>query len=370
MLGSILVFILVLSLLVLVHEFGHYIVARLGGVWVEEFGFGLPPRLWGKKIGETLYSINLLPFGGFVRLHGESGEDKLQKPKRAFLGKSKKVRVAIVTAGVVMKFVLALVAFTIVYSTQGIPRETKNVRVLDVTAGAPAQAAGLIPEDIFKSANGQEIISVDQFISVVEENKGTRVKFEIERVEGRQTNTITMYLTPRVNPPENEGPLGVVISQTEVFFPPLGERVVYGVYYGARESVFWGKAVVIGLVNIIGQLLSGQAPTDLTGPVGVYIVTSEAAKVGFVALVNFVGILSVNLAIFNIIPFPALDGGRLLFIALEGLLGRKVLPRVEAVVHAVGLVILLLLIAAITARDISRLITAGGVSGFIDSVLK
>lgn len=126
----------------------------------------------------------------------------------------------------------------------------------------------------------------------------------------------------------------------------------------------------MGLVNIIGQLLSGQAPTDLTGPVGVYIVTSEAAKVGFVALVNFVGILSVNLAIFNIIPFPALDGGRLLFIALEGLLGRKVLPRVEAVVHAVGLVILLLLIAAITARDISRLITAGGVSGFIDSVLK
>src|SRR4030065_637101 len=119
------VFILILSVLVLVHEFGHFIVAKRNGIKVEEFGLGIPPKLWGKKIGETLYSINLLPFGGFVRLHGESGEDKLQKPKRAFLGKSKKVRVAIVTAGVVMNFVLALVAFTIVYSTQGIPRETK-----------------------------------------------------------------------------------------------------------------------------------------------------------------------------------------------------------------------------------------------------
>ena len=370
MLGSIIIFILVLSLLVLVHEFGHYIVARLTGVWVEEFGFGLPPRIWGKKVGETLYSINLLPFGGFVRLHGESDEDGIKNPEKAFLTKPKKVRVAIVVAGVIMNFLLALVAFTLVYSTQGVPKETENVRVLDVAPGSPAQVAGIIPDDIFRFVDGTKIASVDQFVEEIEKSKGKRVKFEIDRIENGQAKQITTYLTARTTPPESEGPLGVVISQTEIYFPPLVERVGYGLYYGAKESVFWGKTVILGLVSIVNQLLSGHAPNDLTGPVGVYVVTSEAAKVGFMALVNFIGILSVNLAIFNILPFPALDGGRLMFIGLEKLLGRKVLPRLESVVHAVGLVILLLLIAAITARDISRLVTAGGVSGFVNSILK
>ena len=370
MLGSILIFIFVLSLLVLVHEFGHFIVARLSGVWVEEFGFGLPPRIWGKKIGETVYSVNLLPFGGFVRLHGETGSDEIKNPKAAFLEKPKKVRVAIVIAGVVMNFILALVAFSLVYSTQGIPRETENVHVLDVAPGTPAQGAGLMPEDIFKLVGNERITSVDQFINVIEENKGKRIKFEMERVENGETLDITTYLTPRESPPEGEGPLGVVISQTEIYYPPLWQRPIYGVYFGAKESYFWGKTVIVGLVNIVNRLLSGQTPEDLTGPVGVYVVTAEAAKVGVVALINFIGILSVNLAIFNIIPFPALDGGRLLFIGLEGILGRKILPRVEAVVHSVGLIILLLLIAAITARDISRLITSGGVTGFVNSILK
>src|SRR3989344_3183337 len=123
MLGSILIFLLVLSILVLVHEFGHFWVARKNGVWVEEFGFGLPPRIWGKKIGETIYSINLFPFGGFVRLHGEQEEEGITNPKRAFLNKSKKARVAVVVAGVVMNFLLAIASFAIIYSFSGVPRD-------------------------------------------------------------------------------------------------------------------------------------------------------------------------------------------------------------------------------------------------------
>src|SRR4030067_3332150 len=122
MLISIITFLLVLSILVLVHEFGHFIMARRAGVWVEEFGFGLPPRVFGKKIGETIYSINLLPFGGFVRLHGENSEDEVKEPKRAFINQDKKTRSKIILAGVFMNFVLALLCFSLTYSLTGIPR--------------------------------------------------------------------------------------------------------------------------------------------------------------------------------------------------------------------------------------------------------
>jgi len=130
MLSSILIFFVVLSILVIVHEFGHYYLAKKNGIWVEEFGFGLPPRIYGKKIGETVYSINLFPFGGFVRLHGEQEEEGITNPKRAFLNKSKKVRVAVVIAGVVMNFLLAVAAFAVIYSYSGVPRDTGQIKVL------------------------------------------------------------------------------------------------------------------------------------------------------------------------------------------------------------------------------------------------
>src|SRR4030042_1932806 len=273
MLGSILVFLLVLSILVIAHEAGHYFAAKKAGIWVEEFGFGIPPRIWGKKVGQTIYSINLLPFGGFVRLYGEAREEDVTKPKKAFLSKSKKVRAVVVIAGVVMNFILAVVAFAIVYSFSGIPRLTKDVRVLDIS--------------------------------------------------------------PRDNPPRNEGPLGVIISSTEIYFPPVWQRPFLGIYYGFKEAFFWGKTVINGFVQIFSEIFAGKIPTEVSGPIGIFALTSEAAKVGILTLINFIGILSVNLAILNIAPFPALDGGRLLFIGLEGILGRKVLPKAENMIHAV-----------------------------------
>ncbi|MFH1863736.1 MAG: site-2 protease family protein, partial [bacterium] len=169
---SILVFLLVLSILILVHEFGHFIMARKFGVWVEEFGFGLPPRIIGKKIGETLYSLNLLPFGGFVKLHGEDSEEKIKNPKRAFINKSKKKRLVIIVAGVVMNFLLAIICFGIVYSFSGIPRDTKNVKVVEVIAGSPAQTAGLIVGDIVKKVGKIDVVKVSEFVKLVEESKG------------------------------------------------------------------------------------------------------------------------------------------------------------------------------------------------------
>lgn len=366
MIGSVFVFFIVLSILIIVHELGHFVVARKTGVMVEEFGFGLPPRLFGKKIGETIYSLNALPFGGFVRLHGETDEESITNPGRAFLNKSKKTRAAIVIAGVIMNVLLAIVSFAILYSFTGIPRNTKDVKVVEIAAGSPAQTAGLVVGDIVRKVDGKAISSSDEFIASVEQKKGKYVVLDVE------TNSATRKVTliPRENPPAGQGPLGVTITSTEIYYPPVWQRPFYGIYFGLKDAIFWGQTVVVGLWKIVTGLFVGQVPKDVTGPVGIFAVTSQAAKVGILAVVNLVGILSINLAILNIVPFPALDGGRLLFIAIEKAIGRKVVPKVEAVIHTVGMVILLLLLLAITIHDVLGIIRAGSLSGFLNSVLK
>lgn len=362
MLVSILIFLLVLSILVLVHELGHFIMARRAGIWVEEFGFGLPPRLVGKKIGETIYSINALPFGGFVRLHGEQEEEGVTDKARAFLYRGKKVRISVIVAGVVMNFLLSILAFGIVYSFQGIPKDTHKIKVVDIAPDSPALTSGLVVGDVITSADGKMFSKVDDFINYVDTQKGKKVKIWTE--SGK-----ILTITPRENPPAGEGPLGVIITSTEIFYPPVWQRPFYGIYYGFKDAIFWGQTIILGLWGIIAGLFHGQAPQGVSGPVGIFAVTSEAAKSGVLTLINFIGILSVNLAILNILPFPALDGGRLLFIGIESITGRKVLPKVEATIHTAGMIILLALLLLITISDIRRLITAGGIPGFINSMV-
>lgn len=367
MVSSILIFLLVLSILIIAHELGHFIAAKRAGIWVEEFGIGMPPRIFGKKIGETIYSINLLPFGGFVRMHGEMTEEGVSKPKRAFIHKSKKKRILIVIAGVIMNFLLAIFAFAIVYSFTGIPREGEDVRVVEVVQGSPAMEAGIEVEDIVRKLNGETITSTTQFVEVSSMAGGDSIIISLENSEGALED---VELKPRKDYPEDEGPVGITITTSEVYFPPVWQRPFIGIYYGFGEAIFWGGAVLGGFVEILKDVFVGQAPKDLAGPVGIFAVTSEAASYGFLALINFLGILSVNLAILNILPFPALDGGRLLFIGIESILGRKVLPKVEATIHTVGFIVLILILIAITTQDIKRLIEAGSLTGFVDSVLK
>jgi len=366
MIGSILIFLLVLSILILVHEFGHFWVARRAGIWVEEFGIGLPPRVIAKKFGETIYSVNALPFGGFVRLHGENTEEAVKKPDHAFIKKSKKIRITVITAGVVMNFILAIGLFSIVSSFRGIPRETENVRVLEIQESSPAMTAGMQVDDFVRELGGEKITSTTQFIESIDQKMGVEAVIVLER----DGTLIETNIVPRENPPEGEGSLGVVISSSEIYFPPLWQRPFIGVYYGFQEALFWGGAVIAGFFKIFQDLFSGQLPKDLAGPVGIYAITSQAASFGFLALINFVAILSVNLAILNILPFPALDGGRLLFIVVESIFGKRVVPRVESSIHAVGMIILILLLIAITAHDIRRISSAGGLSQFIESILK
>ncbi len=369
-LSLILLALFVLSILILVHELGHFLVAKKAGVWVEEFGIGLPPRILGKKIGETLYSINLLPIGGFVRLHGEIEDKKLSKPERAFLNKPKKTRALICLAGIIMNFLLAVACFSVFYSFSGILRETDQVRILEIMTDSPAQTAGLIIGDTIIGVNGQKILTTTEFVSIISENRGKKVIIEIERESADEKINKKISVRPRENPPEEGEFLGVVVSSEEIYYPPFWQRPFVGIYYGFREALCLSKAVVLGIISIFVDVSHGQAPKGVVGPVGITALIAYVANLGLLPLINFIGIISVNLAILNLIPFPALDGSKLLFLGVECLFGRRVLPQVESIVQTVGMILLFLLLLAITSREIPTLIRSGSISGFVDSILR
>ncbi|MFC1649817.1 RIP metalloprotease [Patescibacteria group bacterium] len=363
MIGSIIVFLIVLSILILVHELGHFFAARRMGVWVEEFGLGIPPRAWGKKIRETIYSLNWLPFGGFVRLHGENEDDKVTKPEKSFRHKSKKARALIISAGVLMNFALAVVAFGIVYSFTGVPRESGKITVIGVSDGTPAAVSGIAENDQVLEVDGLTVSSTDEFTGAIADKLDQEVTLTVVSDTGEKT----VSLVPRSDHPNDEGPVGFVIISSENYYPPLLLRPLYGIYYGFKEAIFWMLLVLRTFVMIFQSLLGGEVPAGISGPVGIYALTTEAASFGVLSLINFVGILSVNLMILNILPIPALDGGRLLFIGFETLFGRKIVPKVENYLHIGGFVLLILILVLITISDVTRLVTAGGVSGFLDS---
>lgn len=363
MLTSTLTFFVVLFILIISHELGHFLVAKKVGVKVLEFGFGIPPKIFGKKIGETIYSLNWLPFGGFVRLFGEEGE---VTGAGSFISKSKLSRLIVIVAGVLSNLLISLVVFSVVYWVNGIPRPSGQVKVLEVVADSPAQVAGIIAGDVIKSVDGQTVADTSKFIALIDQQKGKKVKLVLKR-DGGEKNII---ITPRTQTVEGQGPLGVVISSSEIYYPPYYARPFWGVYFGFKESVMWGKNILGGLGSIFVNLFKGEVPRGVTGPVGVAAVVVETARGGWLATLHLLGILSVNLAILNILPIPGLDGGRALFIVLESVIKRKTLARFEGLFHTVGMYLLLALLLAITIVDVKKLIMAGSLAGFLESMLQ
>jgi regulator of sigma E protease len=388
MLFTALVFLILLSLLVFAHELGHFLLAKKAGIKVEEFGFGLPPRIWGKKIGETIYSINALPIGGFVKLFGE--EQPAFAPlsgatagKGAFWAKSKKVRLAVVVAGVVMNSLLALAAFSLIYFSLGIPAKTEKVKVVGITKDSPAEKSGLKVDDRIIKVAGQAVFSTEEFIKIVNENKGKEIEIVVQREKSTSEESwlplrpvssdaglrsslppsevkvgeLKTNVVPRQNPPEGEGPLGVAISQIEQKFYPFYQMPFLAFREGAKETFYWGTAVAGGVVKMVAELARfGRLPRDIAGPVGIFQVTGVVAKEGIWSILQFLGILSVNLAVINILPFPPLDGGKVLFIGAEAIWGRKLAPKIEKWVQNLGMILLLLLLVLVTLQDISRIL--------------
>ena len=361
MLITALVFFIILSILVLVHELGHYTVARMIGVHVEEFGFGLPPRIWGKKIGRTIYSINWLPIGGFVRLAGEDEADMHPhvkgKLKEYFFARSKKERAAILLAGVTMNFILA-VGITTYLLTQGTYETAGRVHVEKVLAGSPAQTAGMQNGDIITEAEEdgggdfKKIVVPADLITFTKTHAGQPVTVTIVR----NGQTLTITLTPRKQFPKGEGPMGVAISDLELkkydIVHAPGQAVVINL--GRARDMF------VGLATVVGRLFQLKpVGADVAGPIGIAQVTGQAVKFGFNAVLEFMSILSLNLAILNVLPIPALDGGRLLFVILEKVIGRKIGAAFERNTHQIGMIILLALVALISINDILRLAHGG-----------
>jgi regulator of sigma E protease len=348
---NVLIFIIALSILVLVHELGHFLAAKRTGVKVEEFGLGLPPRIFGKKIGGTVWSLNWLPIGGFCKLYGEDGDGK---GTDAFNNKNPWQKMLIVLGGVLMNLVLAVVIFSVVYTITGVPKETDQVKIIGVAPNSPAASAGLKENDVILKVGDIKINKPDQLTTEVEKYKGKKVSLEIGGTN--HDSPVQMQVEVRENPPSGEGSMGVAISNTDLV-KVHWYQFYEGILAGFKEAYFWGKIIAGGVFDMIGGLLSGRVPKDVSGPIGMYEATSAIRNnQGLLAVIHFFGVVSVNLAIVNVLPFPALDGGRIIFVLYELFTRKRVNQKIETVVNNIGMLILLALIAIITAGDVMRII--------------
>mgnify|MGYP001611020971 CR=1 FL=1 len=361
MIITIVAFIVVLSVLVLIHELGHFLFAKKFGIKVEEFGFGFPPRVFGKRIGETLYSINLLPIGGFVKLYGEdsagggsvrrtTNNEPITDVNRAFFARPAWQRATIVLAGVIMNFLLAVVLISYLFSAHGVAVPTKNIRVVDIAQNSPAAVSGIQKGDEVLTINQRRIIKTEDFAKIAKEKGGQPIQLRLAR-DGRE---FEIEITPRTKVPEGQGPIGVAISNIEVKKYPWYSAP----FFGTLEAIKFSYLIIQGIGDMaINLILHGQAPAGVAGPVGVAQLTGQAVSYGVVATLWFVSLLSLNLAVVNVLPIPALDGGRLFFIIIELVTRKKVSPRYEAMAHAIGLAMLLALILFITFFDIARVLS-------------
>jgi len=366
---DILIFLLALSIVVVFHEFGHFFAAIKTGVKVEEFGLGLPPRMVGKKFGKTLFSLNWLPIGGFCKLYGEDAAVTgrvMGRSKRAFCNKKPWQKMLIVMGGVVMNLVLAVLIFSVVYTVLGVPQEMDKVKVLEVADGSPAEQAGLKKDDWIVGVGQVRVKTARELVDEVGKHGGERVELAVETpmvrqladsgvpTAGRMMQTVVVEV--RENPPEGEGRMGVAISHMDMVKVPWWQ-FYKGIKAGFSEAYFWGKIIAGGMYKMVSGLFAGQVPEGVAGPVGMYQATSSIKRdQGVWAMIHFFGIISVNLAILNFMPFPALDGGRMIFIGWEMLTKKKVSSKIESMVNSVGMMVLLTLLLLVTVGDVVRMV--------------
>lgn len=336
----------ILIVLIVVHELGHYVTAKLTGVKVLEAGLGFPPRIWGFTWRGTIYSINWLPLGGFVRLLGE--EDP--SDPNSLAAKPRWVRLLVLASGSGMNFVLPVLLFAIAFM---IPRDVDVglTQITNVVPASPAEEAGLQPGDVIFEINSEEVRNVREVSLAIRLNLGETIDFAVKHQDG-VLETVPVHA--RWTPPKGQGPTGIQIASLYTFtekesFPPW-QAIPKG-WTSTLDSLILARNEVISFVK------GGSSP-DVTGPVGIAQVTGEIVEQsGFDTLLEFAALLSINLAIINILPLPMLDGGRIAFVLLEIVRGgRRIAPEKEALVHFVGLALIITLAVVITYFDVIRAI--------------
>jgi regulator of sigma E protease len=339
--SDLLLFFVVLGTLLLGHEFGHFLAARWRGIKIEEFGIGYPPRLATLfVIGETRYTLNWIPFGGFVRLTGEDDPDAPDGLSAA----SKLTRSIVLLAGPAANVAIAFVVFIVAFKFAA--PDFNRVRIGEVSPSSPALTAGIEVGDIVQSIEGTSIAGFQDMQDITRDHLGQPMELTLERAG----ELLTVSLIPRTDYPEGQGPIGVTLS-----------------YPTAQTS--WGESIklsinsiisqVVAILRLPGRLLSGNAAPEearVSGLKGIYDMLGWASSIDrtselpFITM-NLVGVISVGLALANLLPFPALDGGRLMFVLFELIFRRKISPQLEGYAHAIGFAILIILMIYINLQD-------------------
>jgi regulator of sigma E protease len=378
---TLLVFIAVLAILVLSHEFGHFIAARKSGMRVYEFGFGFPPRIfgfqrltkgsekkwrfvWGRKemIEEitpdgfecdTLYSFNWIPVGGFVRV---KGEEKESTDKDSFNSSKTWKKAIFISAGVLCNIILAGVLFSVGYIV-GLPTMVDNYKdishvkdrqlvIMQVLPDKPAAVAGIQSEDVILQIGDIQNPRLKEMQNYVDTNKDSEINFVIKRSE----ELISVNIAPMIYEDTGKGGIGVGIAELGTVKYPWYSAF----YYGFKDAIIYLKAIFVAFYFLIAGLFAGKGGGDaVSGPIGIAVMAGQVAKMGWIYLMQFTAVLSLNLAVINILPIPALDGGRLLFLALNKF--KKInFAKYEQMAHAVGFALLMLLVVVVTVKDIGN----------------
>jgi len=345
MIITILIFLGILAVLILAHETGHFVTAKAFGIRVDEFGLGFPPRLIGIKRGETIYSLNAIPLGGFTKM---AGEEDPEVP-RSLASKGVGTRLIVLSAGSIMNALLPILLFAIAFM---VPHDvvTGDVLVEEVAPNSPAATAGIEAGDIILSLNDEPVHSIGDLHRYTHLNLGKEVNLMV-----RHSNTTVeeLQVIPRWKPPEGEGAMGVVVRMPEATIVSQSYPFWEAIPMGVSECI----ETYVLFKNEILKWFIGATPVQVTGPVGIAQITGEIAKAGLSPLLLFAGFISINLAIINILPLPALDGGRIVFVLLGWVRrGKRISPRTEGLVHAIGFAMLIAAMIAVTYQDIIRII--------------
>lgn len=365
---SILIFLAILFVLILAHEFGHFIIAKAAKIRVDEFGIGFPPKIFGFGRGETKYTLNLFPIGGFVKIFGEDGASEKMtdtEKKRSFAGKRKHIQAAVVAAGVLFNIILAWLLISVSFTAgltassrsvaAGTPFENMRLVIEGVVPDSPAENSGLRVKDevvaITTSDDSLQLQSLTaesarDFIALSE---GEKIAVSYKRGE----ENMTAFAEPQKGIAGDRPAIGIIMDTEGEIDLPIHKALWYGGKTTAYFTAETGKAVW----NFFKDILYGRADvSSVIGPVGLVGIVGEVYQFGFLNLLIFTALISINLAIINLIPFPALDGGRLLFILIESIKGTPISQRVTHTANAAGFIVLILLMILITWHDIANLI--------------
>lgn len=364
---SVLIVIIILSVLVIIHELGHLIAALWAKVKAEEFGIGYPPKIWTMFTWRKIpFTLNAIPFGGFVRMKGEDAEPGQAVGSGDFRAASLPKRVVIILAGVTMNMIFGIAVLSIIYTITGIPTPISGARIGYIAPGSPAESSGLQTDTQIISMQGQAGSITNPTPQEVQAFVATNQGNEIAIITqgpcqelqcGETAGQVSLRVRTTEEVPEGQGLIGIGFVEQAIVRYPLWQMPFRGAAYGFIAAVDLGKEILMALWSVIISLGSGQVPADVVGPIGIagQAEQMKLAEQGWVIITLFAAMISINLAIMNILPIPPLDGGKLLFILLEPFVKKSWLTKAEYWANYSGFVVLIGLIIAISAKDLWQL---------------